>query len=518
MIHKRSRSKDEWCNKGYKYWAKPTQKLPQHAYDQAKLMMDMWNRLVAYNDEVLEQRNAFCREKQPSIIESESILDGLDASINKAREELKSIKIKTRGDKEETNSFYKTVIEPLISEKKKARDLVKDERKKICSEYKFKPDDHAFINNLSKTYNNEYGLYSYYVDAVVRSFKESRDKFIRGTGGKPRKKDRFTLSFSMRNKNKGFKFEDKLSKKTKNTPFWLDPPDERGRTNFYWKFGEEVVTFRTIIHRPLPEGSFIKAVTVSKDNKTKRWSLVFSVEMPKVILPHGDSEFYFTPKWSIDREEGDIWIGNLFEVSSPEKEPYPVKLYSSMDLTFNKDKTHKSILSQIKAIEAFRSVADRVVGDMKKEIQPLLVKLRSFGWDGNLEACGIKGVYGIQKVINTNIPCHPINGILLEGIEQYRHCMHNSTGIDRRVRKYRDWCYWNLAKKIAERAKEVKLEKIDFEKLGRVNTVAGSTQDVESSIRKFKNYVAPRDLYDKIKKKCAEHGVKVTEIICTEDK
>ncbi len=52
---------------------------------------------------------------------------------------------------------------------------------------------------------------------------------------------------------------------------------------------------------------------------------------------------------------------------------------------------------------------------------------------------------------------------------------------------------------------------MDLKRLGEVKDVAKTRRDVESKIRKFKSYIAHYDLYSKIKKKCAEHGVKVVE-------
>lgn len=500
----------DWSNKGYKYWAKPMESFPQYAHDQARLMMEMWNRAVEFFHQETKKRADFCRERNLEILELEEACKILHEKVDAAYQEFKDIKIKnSKVNKELVEETKRVMIDPLQKEMWALEKKIREARKETCKKFKYKSDvnETGFLYNLRKTYYSEYGLTSYDAENIRASFTTTLHNFYQGISKPPRFKKENRLFF-MCQYPLGRGFEELTKKHNKRTIFWIDPPGRKGRTDFHWRFGDEVVTFRSIIHRPIPEEALIKSVRISQNRVTGKWSLIFALSMPPVTLPHCDKIFYFFPKWSVDGPSHDLIVGKLFTESGGEITQKNIHLFQDFEGT---NKSKKLFLPLIETVEKFRSMADQAIEEMKQEIAPLIPKLKDFGWNGNLALCRIEGIKEIQKVFRDNLPCHPLNDILYEGIKKYYRYLHNSVGIDRRIRKFRNDCYWNFVNRLAKQAKIVYLNDIDLKNLGEVKEISEITEKVESKIRKYKSYAAHYDLFSKIKKKCAEHGVEIKE-------
>lgn len=518
MRHKKSR--EGWPEKGYKFWAKPIDELPEEAFEIPKLMKSMWNECVFFGKEDYEKWESFCREHNSEIV-------NLEREWKESCQKVRDTYDRLNQDKIKYSQFDKDLLDDqemkdLKKERSRAWKMLKSARSKTTEEYEYKADipENIFLRNIQKKYQGK-GLTCYNTEVVSKSYQENVDKFRKGKGGRPRIRNEFPLTFTIRYTQKGWKFDELTRRKNINTPFWIDPPREKGRTTFYWKFGDEIVSFMAVIHRPIPEDGFVKSIKLARDDKINRWSITFQVEYPPVCKPHGDKIVIFTPRWSTDirivnrytgQRKGNLIIGQLFTFDKEGNKEVgtAISLFGSLDR--NEDKTKKSFISLVDASEDFKSRAGREVEAMKAEIKSLLPKLQDLGWHGNLSSCQIGGIKRIREFMNKSLPCHPINGILDDGVEKYYRYLNHGIGIERKIRGFRDWCYWGIANRIAREGSIVYLKKINNKDLGKTKDLNNTSNEVESLIKKYKNYAAICSLYDKIKKKCAEHGIEIIEI------
>lgn len=505
------------------YWAKPETDLPAEFHDEALRLRLAWNAMVELFWRRYNERNKLLRQ--------DGVVDAMEIEVFKAQSafdvtlmDFKQAKIDYAARKHFKSSdvdcsrLEKLRLGNEVAYKylRALREMLKKERKRAAALLGVKGDTVEESANLAAIEIARYGFKrsdNRDGEALVQSFLNSRQKFLSGKGGPPRFKDWDSpLSFCIRYSGGGIPVDRLFNK---NTRFYIDGIDEKRRGKFWWGLGASMCEFRTVLHRDLPKDAMVKSVRLVRD--ADRWQLSINVEEPPVEkLPHGDGVIHISMGWRTYREVPDealltpeyLLSGGLvvaeITVNGAVK---PVYLFGSD--YYHTDTTKLDLRARVKRIDELASKADGALDFAKAGLLRCESQIKALGWSGNLIKCK---AHGLMRLLGVLIKCgHPFADELQRQLGIYEHYRREADNIGRRLRRYREWFYWNVAKRIAASAKVVIVKDIDLKQLGRKRNNESKPDDVAAAIRRLKSLAAPGELREKIKKQCAKHGVEVIE-------
>lgn len=452
------RAKENCERRGYKYAAKPLDRIPDSWWQEHRAMVDYWNRLVTLSDWIY-------RLNVP--------VDALGAR-------------------------------PIAGGKKK------DWQDFMAYDMCGKGHDMYWAN----------------LGAVLDAFKVSKKTALKnfasgvvGSGMPKRKKYWFSPSF-FKAQSGGWTV-DQLFGSPKQ--LFLTLPDKKKRSILSWTMKDEIVRFEVILHRPLPDDATIKNVRLRQD-RDKKWFVSFNLQFPEQEKSlTGDVEFHFEPKWSVDfflaladrkkfNQKGDLIIGNL---TANQTESRLVTLFSAVDS--HEQPPKHDIFARIDRAEKLQQQASEELEIIKSGLGDYIAEVKhAMGWKSDLlPKCGAAGLKKLFQIWDAKeVNRHPFILEFKRKLKRYDSLMREKRGIQGRITRHRDWCYWNFAKDIAERAKVVYLKDISFKKLGMTTMDDQSSlpKEVQRAIRRNKSYAAHGDLYAKIEQQCKKHGVEVIKM------
>lgn len=527
MGYKKSKKEEEyssWSTLGWVLWAKPDEKLPQDVFDENEKCRLGWNYLVDLMKLTIKNYNLNLAQISSDILYLEKDIEKESEILEKAIFVFKEAKMR-----KESVESAKEVKDKILSSLKEKRRLLYKKRKEVALEQKLP----SFSKHLKTVFyprntyallTKELGVYPMDAEGVSAKFYVTLESYFSNSGtgaGLPRYKDAFDKKMGFYHRwnephsTLGVSFG-KEGRKLFNTPkaktkLSIEPPSEKGRSYFYWNFHGKKVRFKTILHRPFPENFVVKQARLIFDGA--KWRLALTIRFPQSLSntrPSGDKTLVFFPKWTIDDTHQDIIIGML----SDNKNAINIRLFEDVDS--HKTPTKYSLLDRIKYKEELQRRASLVLEEAKKDIIPYKDDIKyCIKWDKDIVRCGSKSLYELLRMFECAYQdkdsTHPVIHMLKSKLRVHKKLISEIKGVESRLIKHRDHCYWNFADKLCSQASTIYLHKISLKELGVRPDVDTIPEDVASSIKRNMRLAAHADLYQKIKFQAIKHGVKVEE-------
>jgi hypothetical protein len=459
----RARLRPDWEVKVYKYWLKPEGEVPTEVGEEAQRMNRLWNNLVSLSienrslyEELFREQEEFAKlddQVKHAETELEELRKALAKQRQKERRRTSALMEPMYKAQSEASARVKSLREQRKEARKKVKEAIKEPLTALYAEMERKKKE--ILRNAQ-----DEGIYWANGQAVIGDFNAAWRRGLK-TDGFPKfhgtKRDwHFVHRFTRGGSPIDSLFSEGLRppKRVYIEPLPADAYDStvsqrerkrRARTKAHIQLGGEIVTFRTILHRPIPEEGIVKQVLVirRKQANLEKWHMCIIVELPPsppAIKPAPTKAIVLNilDGQGIIHPTGSIEVARILDGKSEIADT--IHLPRRLALRMRKINLIKSNMDSHTEFAKTRIV--KVLGDgaaLSKEDKALLK---------NWHLARHKRIWAVMRVLEKTA----IEPKLLTWLKRWdrgrRLLYHSYSGLQRRTVLDRKWFYHNTAVKI----------------------------------------------------------------------
>ena len=297
----------DWPQIAYQYYMRPmwsnSRKLPDPVWHEHTVMVDLWNNLVE-----LGEKN---REAYEQILEQIGKIKDLNAQVKTVKENMSILRDNLKKTNAKLRKQDKALTEDIRAKVAVKKMLLQDLYEEIKEEKeKYKEKIKPYLDALSKRFYEEINtlcqgsdVYWSNKEAIRDNFISAWGRYLKRQGEMPRKHFYSTASchFHYRYTGGGIPISDFLntgdSKNGEVKRLWVGTIPEtylysllpqrqvkkEARIPIKANIRGHVLTFSTIMHRPIPPEAILKSITLKRFYvaRVPKWSVSFCVEVPE---------------------------------------------------------------------------------------------------------------------------------------------------------------------------------------------------------------------------------------------